>query len=92
MLINNRVDIHKMNQDAEASELLGFVFNPKNVEAEIAALDNIIKKYQATLLTGAAGVDGLQGVLDQMHAEQESAGIQKVIDEAQSQIDAFLGK
>lgn len=87
-----RVDIHKMNQDAEASELLGFVFNPKNVEAEIAALDNIIKKYQATLLTGAAGVDGLQGVLDQMHAEQESAGIQKVIDEAQSQIDAFLGK
>ena len=87
-----RVDIHKMNQDAQASELLGFVFNPKNVEAEVAALDNIIKKYQATLLTGAAGVDGLQGVLDQMHAEQESAGLQKVIDEAQSQIDAFLGK
>lgn len=87
-----RVDIHKMNQDAEASELLGFVFNPKNVEAEVAALDNIIKKYQSTLLTGAAGVDGLQAVLDQMHAEQEAAGLQKVIDEAQSQIDAFLGK
>ena len=54
--------------------------------------DNIIKKYQSTLLTGAAGVNGLQGVLDQMHAEQESAGIQRVIEEAQSQIDAFLGK
>ncbi len=87
-----RVDIHKMNQEAKASELLGFVFNPEKVETEVSALDNIIQKYQATLLTGSAGVNGLQAVLDQMHAEQEAAGIQKVIEEVQSQIDAFLGK
>ncbi len=87
-----RKDIHQMNKEAKASELLGFVFNPKEVESEIAALDNIIKKYQATLLTGSAGVNGLQAVLDQMHAEQEAAGIKKVIDEAQKQINAFLGK
>ena len=79
--------VAEQNETAETSELLGFVFDNSSVTSEIAALDNVISKYETSLNTGAQ--DPVQ-LLEDMNAEQEQIGIQRVIDEVQRQIDEFL--
>ncbi len=79
--------VEEQNQQAVASPLLGFMFDPSNVEGELAALSNINAKFHSTLMTGSGDVDQ---VLSEMYAEQDAAGLQTVLDEAQSQIDAWL--
>lgn len=79
--------VAEQNESAEVSEILGFVFDNTSVTSEIAALDNIISKYETSLNTGAQDPGPL---LAEMNAEQEQVGIQKVIDEVQRQIDEFL--
>lgn len=79
--------VKEQNEEAEGSPLLGFVFDPTPVEGQIAALSNISTKYHGTLMTGSADVDE---TLTKMYAEQETAGIEELITEVQSQIDAWL--
>ena len=79
--------VKEQNEEAEGSPLLGFVFDPTPVEGQLAALSNISSKYHGTLMTGSADVDA---TLASMYSEQEAAGIEEVITEAQSQIDAWL--
>ena len=79
--------VAEQNETAETSELLGFVFNNSSVTSEIAALDNVITKYETSLNTGAQDPGPL---LEEMIREQEQIGIQRVIDEVQRQIDEFL--
>lgn len=79
--------VDEQNQEAEGSPLLGFIFDATPVEGELAALSNINTKYFGTLMTGSADVDS---TLESMYAEQEAAGIQTVLEEAQSQIDAWI--
>lgn len=82
-------DIQKMCENAEPSELISFAFDQSSVEDEIAACAAIIKKYAEGLQCGTyADVDA---TLAAMIKELEAAGYRKVIEEAQTQVDAYLG-
>ena len=83
--------VRKLNEEAESSPTLGFLFNPENVENEIAALQAVVEKYNSTLNTGAHDGDkSVQDILDEMNAELESAGLQDVLEEVQTQLDEFM--
>ncbi len=73
---------------AEASPLLGFTPNNEVIETEIAAADVVWKQHEKKIIYGlskdpeadmAAALEALNG-----------AGLQNIIDEYQSQVDAFL--
>lgn len=81
--------VKEQNEEAVGSPLLGFIFDPTNVEGEIGALNNVNSKYFGTLMTGAADVDT---TLEAMYAEQEANGINEVLAEVQKQIDAWLAE
>lgn len=67
--------------------IYGFTFDPKPVETEIAAASNIIQAYALTLNCGAADP---ATVLPEFLQKLEDAGMQKIVDEANAQLQAFL--
>lgn len=69
--------------------IYGFTFNPEPVEKEIAAVANIKEAYSLTLCTGAADVET---VLPEFLQKMEEAGMQKIVDEANAQLEAFLAE
>jgi len=73
-------------QKTKRSKAFGFTFDPTPVKTEIAALDAISEKYRA-LEYGALDPDE---VLEKMKGELQNAGLQKVIDEKQRQLDEWL--
>lgn len=76
-------------KSARISDTRGFSFDPTNVEAEIAALDAIWNSYSAELVTGTSDTDeAAKEILKQM----EAAGLDKVREEAQRQLDEYLSQ
>ena len=76
------------NATAEVDALVGFVVDRTPVETELAAIRAISLEY-GTILSYGLTAD-IQGTYEEMHAKIEAAGMQTVIDELQSQVDAFL--
>lgn len=74
------------NDGAERSQALGFMFKPDNVKTEIAALNNKKDQYYRQIITGS--VDPEQ-VIPEFVLKLKEAGIDKVIAEKQSQLDAW---
>ncbi len=77
----------RMNAEATPSVMLGFAFDITPVENEMAALGSIIPNLEA-LDNGR--VEDVDSFLDQQLAEMEVAGLPRVIEELQRQIDAWL--
>ncbi|MBR3107820.1 MAG: ABC transporter substrate-binding protein [Clostridia bacterium] len=75
--------------DATVSAVMGFTVNLDNVMNECLAISSIWQEYKAELITGTSDPDV---VLPEVRARMEEAGLQKVIDDVQAQIDAFLAK
>ncbi len=67
----------------------GFTFDAKPVETEIAAVSNIKEAYALSLFTGAVDVDEK---LPELLSKLNDAGMQKIVDEANAQLKAFLGE
>lgn len=67
--------------------IYGFTFDPTPVKNEVAACANITEQYGLTLDMGAADVDT---VLPEFLQKLEDAGMQKIVDEANAQLAAFL--
>jgi putative aldouronate transport system substrate-binding protein len=78
--------VRRQNEGAGASVLLGFVFNNRAVVNEIANCISVYDKYKYELLSGAS--DPAVAVPN-MVRDLNAAGLRKIIDEAQRQIDAF---
>jgi putative aldouronate transport system substrate-binding protein len=74
-------------ESAQATQSIGFSFDPINVETEIAALLAVKNKYWAGIVTGTLDTDE---TLQKYMSEAESAGIRKVVDECQRQLDEFV--
>ncbi len=74
------------NKTADMSPLFGFVFDSTNVKSEVAAVDNIVSKYRAIV---GCGVAEPKETMAKINEELEAAGIQKVIDEMQKQVDVW---
>ncbi|MDO5047499.1 MAG: ABC transporter substrate-binding protein [Anaerococcus sp.] len=66
-----------------ASPVLGFTIDETNVETEIANIQQTQEQYTTNLKTGAFDESYYQEFLDKL----DTAGIQKVVDEVQSQLD-----
>lgn len=72
---------------AKAIPAFGYQFDPTNVETELAALANVGEEYALALSVGAIDPEtALPEFLDKL----EAAGMSKVVDEANTQLDAYF--
>lgn len=75
------------NEACHPSQAKGFVWDSSNVTNEIVACTTVKNKYKKGLDCGDVDPDT---VWDEMKAEYEEAGIQKILDEKQNQLNAWL--
>jgi len=75
--------------NAKTLPIVGFAFDTKPLETEIGAVANVREAYALSLCTGAVDVDT---ALPELLSKLEDAGMQKIVDEANSQLKAFLGE
>lgn len=74
------------NDEADVSLAFGFNFDPENVKAEYAAVQNVISTYAIPLENGEVDIDS---VLPKFIDELKAAGIDKIIEEKQTQLDKW---
>lgn len=79
-------EFKEFNDKAKVSPALGFKFDASRVSSEIAAINNVLEEFKATLYSGSVDVDEYLTKLNNKLKEQ---GIDKVINEMQSQLDAW---
>jgi putative aldouronate transport system substrate-binding protein len=81
-----RQQVLKENQGARASPLFGFSYDPTPVQVENVAVQNVLSQYTPGLESGSVDPDvNLPLMLNAL----ERAGVQKIIDEIQRQLDAW---
>ena len=78
----------EFNASAVTSPLYGFTFDTTNVKTEITAITNVIKKYKAVI---CAGYSEPEEAVAQMVSELQASGIDRIVEEAKTQIDAWKG-
>ena len=77
----------EFNATARKSKAFGFAYDSANVSNELVALQNVYDQYYKAIATGSVDVDE---VLPQFVQALYDAGLQKVMDEKQTQLDAWL--
>ncbi|CAH1219357.1 hypothetical protein PAECIP111892_04724 [Paenibacillus auburnensis] len=83
-----RVQLYKdWNANSKTSPVIGFVFDSTKVQSQIGALINITKQYKNTLYSGEKDPEP---ILKEMNSKLKAAGLDAVINEIQTQMDAFL--
>ena len=82
-------DSQALNRQAKASAALGFTMDIESVKTEIAQLDAVIKEYGGPLFGGA--VDPSTGMAE-LQRRVKAAGIDRVIAEAQKQLNVWKAK
>ncbi|MBO2944911.1 ABC transporter substrate-binding protein [Paenibacillus sp. F411] len=83
---NKWEEFKKFNDAGTASPLLGFNFDPSNVSTELAALNNVKEEFWSPLMTGTVSPEEF---IPKAIERLKSAGMDKVIAEAQKQIDEW---
>ncbi len=81
--------MQEFNDSAVPTEALGWTFNQESVRTEVAACQTVADEFGEALNSGIIDYDELY---PRMKAAYETAGIQKIIAEAQKQLDAFAGR
>ncbi|MBE7682832.1 MULTISPECIES: ABC transporter substrate-binding protein [Paenibacillus] len=79
-------EFKKFNAEGVNSPILSFNFDASNVSTELTAVQNVKEQYWAALMTGT--LDPATN-LDQVIEKFNQAGLEKVMAEAQSQLDAW---
>ena len=79
-------EVRRQNEDAFSSVMLGFVMDTDPVMSEIMNCRSVWDKYNVDLITGAANPDE---ILPRAIAELKVNGFDKVMAEAQRQVDEF---
>lgn len=74
------------DRTTEVSPLMGFVFDPSEVEVEIAKCSVIIEEMIPVLSSGTVDPDS---VLPEFLNRLEMAGVDRIIEEKQAQLDEF---
>lgn len=78
------------NDTALRSKALGFTFNSENVKTELAAVNSVRSQYRMLIECGLADPDS--GIIEEYVAKMKEAGVDKIIAEKQTQLDAWLAK
>ncbi|ASA25872.1 ABC transporter substrate-binding protein [Paenibacillus donghaensis] len=79
-------EFKKFNEAGVNAPLLGFNFDTSKVTTEIAAVQNVKEEFWAPLMTGTVDPNEY---LPKANEKFKAAGLDKIIAEAQSQIDAW---
>lgn len=79
----------KVNNEAENSPVLGFVFDPSPVEIEISNCQSVYTEYWNALVSGVYG-DATNEKLDAFISRLKENGSDKIIEEMQRQLDEWL--
>lgn len=87
--VNQWDEVKALNEKAKPSVLLGFTFDTSGIKDQLANSLEVWLRYKSEILTGVR--DPKQAV-PELKAEMMDAGFQDVLDEAQKQINAFMGK
>ncbi|MBB3110108.1 putative aldouronate transport system substrate-binding protein [Paenibacillus phyllosphaerae] len=74
------------NEASIKSKALGFTFNADSVKTEIAAVTNVLNQYRVGLETGT--LDPEKNLTD-FNAKLKAAGLTKIIEEKQKQLDEW---
>ncbi len=77
-----------LNDSAKTSPILGFSFDPEPVKMEITNVSKVVKEYES-LVGGELPVEETNA---EFLEKLEVAGVNTVIEEMQSQVDAFLAE
>ncbi len=77
----------ELNQSAIASPALGFRFDASSVQTAVAAIQSITGEYLDPLVNGQAS--NVDAAIAEFRRQLTSAGINDLLQEAQSQIDAW---
>lgn len=80
-------EVKELNEKAKPSVLLGFTMDTSKVVNEITNCREIFNKYKSELFTGSRNPDEL---VPQITKEMKDAGMDKIIAEAQAQINAYF--
>lgn len=76
----------QFNEQGVKSPILGFNFDSSNVSSELAAVQNVKEQFWASLMTGSLDPEeNIPKVIEKF----EEAGLDKVMAEAQTQLDAW---
>ena len=81
-----REQVVEMNETAYVSRLSGFAFDAVPVEVELAAVNEIIDSYAHQFLT----TDDIDALNAKILAECKDAGLDKIVEEANRQLQAWL--
>lgn len=90
VIVGNTADLWErtiaFNEEAVKSPAMGFAFDSTTVTTELTAVTNVYEEYQKSLEYGFVDPDvGIPEMLEKMN----NAGLQKIIDEKQAQLDAW---
>ena len=80
-------DTEQFNADAAPSVAMGFGWNNENVLTEITACANVLAKYEKALACGELEPGA---AIAKLNDELNSAGMQRIVEEKQEQLDAWL--
>mgnify|MGYP004683891131 FL=1 len=82
-------EFQEFNDAAKESAVLGFKFDTSKVTNEIAAINNVLEEFKSTIYSGSVDVDEY---LDKLNKKLKDQGIDRVIEEMQTQLDAWLAE
>ena len=81
--------MHDANDSAAVSVNMGFVFDVSPVENEIAAVTGVVEEYHNDLILGMTKAGDIDKRISDFRAKLNANGAEKIIAEAQSQVDAW---
>ena len=79
--------VKALNASGISSAHLGFVFDPTNVANEIAACNNVLSQYNSMLKY--PGFKNPDAFLEEFRTNLKKNGIDKIVAEVQTQLDAW---
>lgn len=77
-----------VNNTATTGVIFGFSFDGSNVTTEMASCSAVLDNYKKGFYNGV--YEDVEATLAEMNAEMYAAGLQTILDEAQSQLDAWF--
>lgn len=82
-------EFREFNDASKESAVLGFKFDTSKVTNEIAAINNVLEEFKSTIYSGSVDVDEY---LDKLNKKLKDQGIDRVIEEMQTQLDAWVAE
>ncbi len=76
-----------MNENAVKSKLLGFTFLTTNITRELSNVTSVVSEYNAGMLKG---YNDPKNYLSEYKEKLKTAGLDKMVEEAQKQVNEFL--